>query len=168
MFLLIEPQDIRDVDIVEEAPGAFSLSTPFASDQRHRVASVECRLDRTTHDFARPRRKAFHEFSFAIKIISLSDDCEPFETQDRTIVRQYLDEATCARIMPIVLESCSLLVKQIQPATIYRVAKAATRLEKALRKHQALTLLLAEHGYRLEEEGDDPWRRPYWVMTKSC
>lgn len=167
MFSLIGLPGVVDAEIAEESPGCFCLSTPFARDDGHRVASVECRLDFTTHDARRPRRKTFYEFSFAIKIISLIDDCEPFETQDRAIVRHYLDEASCAAIMPIVVEGCSLLIGRIQPAAIYRVAKAATRLEKALRKHQRLTMLLEDHGYRLEEQGDDPFRRPYWVMAKS-
>jgi len=132
-----------------------------------RLDQVESRLSDMQATLPRLDITSFHEFSFTILIVSLSDDAPTFETQDRTYARPYLPDACRPLIMPIVAACLRVLVAHVRPRVIYRVTKSRNPPEKALRKDVLLTQTLEQEGYVVIETGTDLWGRRFWVLRRE-
>ena len=152
-----------DIDI--ECEGSdYSTVVPIAAcGQTGRVVSVDCRLDYTSNLFGVPASAWFHEFSFSITCADVEGG-EVFTTQDRTIARRYIPEDAIPVVMPIVLACCDAMVTRVRPRSLYRVTKMAKPTDRALEKHNLITILLHSRGYMLLQQGTDTFHRTFWHM----
>lgn len=131
-----------------------------------RVAHVECRLTYTPNALSHPGALWFHEFSFSILIVDLSDSSPSYETQDRNQAKSYLPDVCRPLIMPIVVASLRALVGRVRPSVIYRVTKSRNPPERALRKHALLTHALQAEGYAVIQSGTDLLGRRFWLLKR--
>ncbi|WP_238513365.1 hypothetical protein [Xanthobacter oligotrophicus] len=154
-----------DIDL--EAEGCdYSAVVPIARClQTDRVVSIECALDYTTNTHEAPASRWFHEFSFSITCTPLDGGELPFSTQDPQTARRYIPASIRPLVMPIVVQSCTVLIQRVRPRSLYRVTKMRRPTTKALVKHQLITSRLRELGYTLYESGTDPYGRTYWLMA---
>ncbi|SFL30798.1 hypothetical protein [Methylobacterium pseudosasicola] len=166
------------VSLISEMPDSFSIEAdgdgahvvlvPVAyCDVTDRLVQVESRLTYTQATLPRLNIASFHEFSFTILVVSLSDDAPTYETQDRTYARLYLPDGCRPLIMPIVSACLKALVAHVRPTVIYRVTKSRNPPEKALRKDVLLTRTLEDEGYAVIETGTDLWGRRFWVLSRA-
>lgn len=168
MFVPLPTEALKAPTVAEDSPGIWSTLVPIAlCADTDRLIAISCELVWMTHDGQVPAVQEFHEFSFAIMVIDRSGIEEPFSTQDRTIARRYLPEASVGRVMPIVLWSLEALVRNVDPEILYRVTKSQNPPQKSLAKHNLVTNFLGEMGYEIVEVGTDRFLRTYWVMARS-
>lgn len=111
------------------------------------------------------RPVGYFEFWFEILVVSNDDDREPFSVQDGRRSRGFVPDAVRRDVLECVCAGLEILVRDIRPVAIYRVVKSAGMPLKAMRKHEIVTDVLMNMGYRISRTGLDPARRTFWLMT---
>jgi hypothetical protein len=142
--------------VCDGANGCKLVTIEIASDG-NRIVSVICEL--AEMDIEHP---GIWEFSFAIGCFSLDDSTQPFETQDREIAARLIPNDIRVRVMEVVCECLKALINNVKPERVYQVTKQIRPPENALRKHHMLTATLESMGYRVIDEGTDPFDRRFW------
>lgn len=106
------------------------------------------------------------EFSFEIVVDWLDDSQETFATQRADMAKAYVPQQCKSLVLDQVCRWCSHLISHVNPAWIYRVTKGPNLPDKALVKHYRITEVIESYGYVIHEEGLDPIRRTYWLMSR--
>ncbi|WP_181699064.1 hypothetical protein [Chthonobacter albigriseus] len=156
------------IDVFEEANGEFSVVTPVAEDRVDgRIVSISCNLLPGQDNLSEAGLVSFHEFTFSVLVVDPFSNTESFASQDPRICRPYLDDEIRPLIMPLVLQSLSLLLKTVRPAIVYRVTKSRFPAPRMIEKHNLITLRFVEDGYVSSREGLDRLGRHFWVMMRN-
>lgn len=123
--------------------------------------TLECRLSR-----AFEIGEDTYEFSFSFVIADIEGFADPFITQNRVMVREYLNDMSVDAVMPTVCAAIRLLVNEVHPSQIYRVTKSLNMPAKAMAKHDLITFALNDLGYYEAGSGTDPFGRTFWLMSR--
>jgi hypothetical protein len=107
----------------------------------------------------------FHELWFDIFLV-YDDDRATESIQNGLFTKQLLDEDVRWLILMSLKDAVKILVTEIEPIEIFRVAKAADLPEKAMRKHYLVTGCLENLGYYVLDSGFDASNRPSWRMRR--
>jgi hypothetical protein len=155
-----------DEEIEIEQDGiTISAVVPFAVClDTNRIASVRCILEYLLDVELNIEYPGICEFSFDISIITIDDTQEPLFTQDRNIVKNYLDEICRLTIMPKVLDIIDKLIDKDKPLFIYRVTKSRVINDELLVKHNLITDKLQSLGYSVFQCDYDKLGRAFWIM----
>ncbi len=150
-------------DLVEDGDDAGSriVALPVMHGADGFLLSLSCGLHPVTIS-----DRSFHEFVFSVLIDWPDGDHLPMETQDRSIVTHYLPAGLRAPMLDAVLQSCAVLLADVEPRWIYRVTKHRNMPAKAMRKHDRITETMLSCGYGLLNEGLDPFARRFWILER--
>lgn len=160
MFSPVIPPVIPKYGVLPELGGyCYDVAIAHCADT-DRDLIVRTSLLNAVYDGGMP----FHELTFEIGVLSKNGEDDPFFTMDRDIAARYIPPEIHGEIMDIVCHCVGLLVESERPQRVYRVTKTRSTPVKGLAKHQRITDILEQLGYKIGDQGNDDLDRHYWDM----
>jgi hypothetical protein len=150
-----------DIEVERDGSGFVCTVPALQCDIDSRYVTLDVRLDSMPdHD------QDTFELSFGFTVADLEEGFGPYVTQDRHEVRRYFGAHTTVHVMPTVCEAVRALIDVVQPYAIFRVTKGRRLPQKAMAKHLAISEVLTDLGYEVQDSGVDGLGRLYWLYAR--